>query len=426
VVVAPRLDAAGPPRIAEQEPNDSPELAQVLAINADWPVVSVEGSLRVAGEHQGKDVDVFKLTVPGDRQAPGKVPPSLDAGLLPRDARAQARRLSIELAQEGGTGLGLQVLDEAQKPLEAISLEPGAGSGIPNLAVSPGLTYYLRIKAAAKPVKAPAVPTTACRYQLTLQLGDFGVADEREPNDTMETATPVDLLGSVELAGYHGWHHDQDYYRISLPDVVSALDVELGPVEDVVGSLQVLDGAGARLAFGRGHKGESLALRNVILRPAAADAAVAMRQAFVVVRAEGGENRGRQYVLRLGLGTPRLDAEKEPNDSPEQATPVSDGTYAGYLPAGDIDYFRYDGEGRRNVTFEVSFPKRVRGKIEAYRPDKLPAGMADSKKARQTVSLADVATLGQPLFLRVSAGRGDGNGNEPYTLKIASAPSPGE
>ena len=31
---------------------------------------------------------------------------------------------------------------------------------------------------------------------------------------------------------------------------------------------------------------------------------------------------------------------------------------------------------------------------------------------------------GQPIVLRVSQAKGDGNANEPYSLKITSAPSP--
>jgi hypothetical protein len=45
VVVSPRNDAAVPPKVLEQEPNDSPEQAQLLAVNPDWPVLSVAGTL---------------------------------------------------------------------------------------------------------------------------------------------------------------------------------------------------------------------------------------------------------------------------------------------------------------------------------------------------------------------------------------------
>jgi hypothetical protein len=421
VVVVPRNDAAGPPKVTEQEPNDSPEQAQLLALNADWPVLSLDGSLSGPGEGKGKDVDVFKLLVPGSRQEPAKPAPSLDSAQPTEDSRATARRLSLEIAPEGGTGLSVQLLDDGLKSMETISVGAGEVGGMPNMAVSPGRTYYFRIKPIAKAADAQA---TACKYKLTVQLGNFEVADEREPNDGKETAIPVAVVGTAELAGYHGWQRDQDFYRIPLPELVSAMDVDLDAVDGVSASLQVVDGAGGRLASGRGRKGERLALRNVIVRPASADSDPATRYFYVVVRAESGHNREQRYVLRLALGPPKLDAEVEPNDNPESATPVHDGIFSGYLPVGDVDYFRYDGQGQRDITVEVSCPARVRGRLEAFRPgNPQSAGSAEARKARQNVVLSGLPTLGQPLVLRLSQAKGDGNSNDPYSLKITSAPS---
>jgi hypothetical protein len=415
VVVAPRRDAASPPKVSEQEPNDTPASAQPLSLGA-----STRLAVTLEGELSPKDVDLFKLVVPGERLEPAKEADVVDAGAVPDDPRLHARRLSLEIAPEG-SGLSLQLLDDAGKALAGISADAGTVSGMPNLAVMPGGTYLVRVKPPAKPGKV-SQPST-CRYRLTAQLGDFEVADEREPNDSKETATPVVVVGTVELAGYLGWSRDQDFYRVPLPEVASALDVELDALDNVGASLQVVDASGARLGLAKGPRGERLALRNVILQPPEADAPSSALHAYVVVRAETGQNRDRRYVLRLTLGSPKMDAEVEPNDSPEKATPVKDGTYSGYLSAGDSDFFRYDGEGRQSVTFAVSFPRRVRGKLEAFGSGKLPAGTAESKKSRQLVSLTNVQTLGQPILLRVSGLRGDGNANEPYTLRVSSAPA---
>lgn len=422
VVVVPRHDAAPAPKTAEREPNDRPEQAQTLAINGSSALVSLEGSLQGSGEGRRKDADVFKLVVPGERQAPVKVAESIDSGTKPEDPRASARRLWVELGSTGCSRLGLELLDESGKSLESVSVE--ALGGMPNLAVLPGVAYYLRVKPAGKAAKSSVVPEAACRYVLTVKLADFQIADEREPNGEMATANPIELVGTSELGGYHGWPRDRDFYRIPLPEVVSALNVELEAVPGVAAGLEVLDGGGSRLAFGKGHKGERLALHNVNLQPASAKGAVDLRQAFVVVRSEVGEHRGQQYVLRLSLGARKLDAEVEPNDRPEQATVVEDGTYSGYLPTGDVDFFRYEGEGRRNVNFEVSFPRRIRGKLQLFGPGRLGPGTAEAKRPRQLLAVADVATPGQPIYLQVASRRGDGNANEPYSLKVTSAPSP--
>jgi hypothetical protein len=424
VVIVPRSDAAGPPKVAEQEPNDSPEQAQLLDINPDWPVRMVEGELSVPGEGKGKDVDVFKLLVPGPRQdlaAQAGAPDSAHGD----ETRMSARRLAIEISSGGGAALSLQLLDDGLRSIVTISVEPGEVSGMPNMAALPGHTYYFRVKAAAKPGKGQEPPTTGSPYKLTVQLGDFEISEEREPNDGLETAQPLVLTGTADFAGLFGWQHDQDFYRIPAPEAVSALDIELDAVEGVAAGLQVLDSGGTRIAAGKGRKGERLALHNVTLPAVAADASAGARALYVVVRGESGHNRTQRYVLHLALGTLKRDAEIEPNDSPTSATEVRDGTTTGFLPVGDVDYFRYTRDGQGEVTFAVACPSRVRGKLQVVRPsDGQVLGEAEAKKPRQAVVLSKIPSLGEPLLVRLSQGRGDGNPNEPYSLTISSSPLP--
>jgi hypothetical protein len=421
VVVVPRNDAAGPPKVLEQEPNDSPEQAQLLDINPDWPIRTVEGDL--SGSGKGKDVDVFKLIVPGHKLEPSEqigAPDSAHAD----EPRMSARRLALEISSGGGAALSLQLLDDSLKSIETISVEPGDVSGMPNMAALPGRTYYFRVKAAGKPAKAQEPPATGSPYKLTVQLGDFELSEEREPNDGLETAQPLGLTGTVDFAGLFGWQHDQDFYRIPAPEVASALDIELDAVEGVAAGLQVLDGGGARIAVGKGRRGERLALHNVTIPAAVADAGANLRSLYVVVRGEAGHNRTQRYVLHLTLGALKQNAEIEPNDNPTNATEVRDGTISGFLPVGDVDYFRYVGDGQREVSFEVSCPSRVRGKLQVVRPDGQVLGAAEAQKSRQVVAISRIQSLGEPLLIRLSQSRGDGNPNEPYALTISSAPIP--
>jgi hypothetical protein len=426
VVVAARSDAAVSPRVLEQEPNDSPEQAQLLAINPDWPVLSVDGTLSGPDKGKGRDVDVFKLLVPGHRQEPAAIAATPDSAQSD-DPRLSARRLALEIASEGARGLSLQVLDDGLKSMETISVDASDVAGMPNLAVLPGRTYYFRVKAIAKPAKSPEMQPTSQTYKLTVQLGDFDLAEEREPNDSLESAQPVVVVGAADFAGFLGWQHDQDYYRIPAPEVASGLDVDMDALEGVAATLQVLDGGGVRIASGRGRRGERLALHNVTVPAAVPDAGAGSRFLYVVVRGDSGQNRTQRYVLHLTMGMLRQDAEIEPNDNPTNATAVHDGTITGFLPVGDVDYFRYVGEGQREVTFEVACPSRVRGKVEVVRQsDGLVLATAEAKKAKQTVVLAKVPSLGEPLLVRLSQGKGDGNPNEPYSLKIGSAAMPAQ
>jgi len=403
----------------EQEPNDSPEQAQLLAINADWPVVSVVGSLSGTGAGAGRDVDVFKLMVPGGRAGADKPAPSPDSSSSD-DPRSLARRLTLEIAAEAGVGLSLQLLDDRLKLLETVTVDVGEAAGMPNMAVLPGHLYFFRVKAVAKPAKS-AEPIVTSKYKLTVQLGDFEAGDEREPNDGTESAEAVTISGTVELAGFHGWQHDQDFYRIPAPEVPSALDVELDAVEGVTAGLQVLDGSGARIAVGRGRRGERVGLHNVTAPVATTDAGAAARFFYVVVRSESGQNRTQRYVLHLGIGAPKSDSEIEPNDNPAKATLIHDGVLTGFLPVGDVDYFRYSGEGQREVNIEFATPAHVRAKLDVIRQSNgQTIASAEARKAREPVTLSKIPTLGEPLLLRLSQGKGDGNPDESYSLKISS------
>jgi hypothetical protein len=425
VVVVPPADRkpASPPKVVEQEPNDSPEQAQLLSINSEWPVLSVEGSLSALGGAQGKDVDVFKLLIPGSLARVEAATAKIDSGQSD-DPRLVARRLALEISAEGA-GLALQLLDEGLQVQEGVSADAGEVAGMPNMAVLPGHTYFFRVKSVAKPAKTPDTMLSECKYKLAIQLGDFELADEREPNDGMASANPFALVGTAELAGLYGWAHDQDFYRFATPEAGLALDVDLDAVDGVSAGLQVLDGSGKRLAVGRGRRNEKLALRNVNVPAAGPDAA--SRFFYVVVRGESGQNRDQRYVLRLNLDTPKADQESEPNDDPDHATGVRDGTITGFLPVGDVDYFRYTGEGEREVDISIACPSRVRGKIEVTRSgDREVVASAEAKKPKQTLMLNKVPTLGQPLLLHLSQLKGDGNANEAYTLKITSVPVSGQ
>jgi len=424
--VAPRNDAAGPPPVAEQEPNDTFDQAQLLSIDPDRTTATVEGLLAVSGEAKAKDVDVFKLVVPARRHASQAPAPAQDASPID-DPRLLARRLTVEIAPVSSSGVSLQLLDDAFKAIESTVAEPGDVAGLPNLAVFPGRAYYVRVKGPSKPDKAQPAPPAAVRYTLTVQIGDFEVSEEREPNGTVETAQPVSLIGSADFAGLFGWTHDQDFYRISAPEVASALDIELDAVEGVAASVQVLDGAGARIVGGKGRKGERLGLHNVSVAASSPDAGASTRSLYVVLRGEAGHNRTQRYVVHLSMGAVKQGAEIEPNDTPSTATEVHDGVTTGFLPVGDVDFFRYAGAGPRELTLEMDCPSRVRGQIQVVRPsDDQVLGSSESKKARQTVVVAKIPSLGEPLLVRVSQGKGDGNPNEPYTLRISSTPLPNQ
>jgi hypothetical protein len=428
VVMAPKRDAAGPPKLIEQEPNDKAEQAQILPISENGSAVSVKGSLEAIGK--GTDVDFFKIVVPEGQ--PTKPSHSIDSGWEePQALQALPRRLALDVTSQG-CGVAVQVLDEDLKVIESITTEAGETAGIPNLAVVPGHSYFFRVKNASKAAKSAKSKSTTPsdvgligppilpQYELGAILGDFEAADEKEPNDLPESAETLVMHGSTELAGYLGWKNDQDYFRIQSPETPSVLDLELDGVEGVAAGLQVVSTQGTQLAIAHGRKGERVDLRNVAV-PVKSDEKDS--SFYVVVRGENGHNRTRRYVLRLTLGAPKLNFETEPNDDAGNANLVHEGVFSGYLPLGDVDYFRYVQEGRNELTIEVAFPVRIRGKVEVIRQeDGFPLNKSEAKKAHQTVVMHKIPSSGSPLLIRLSSAKGDGNTSDPYSLRISSVP----
>src|SRR6185436_9005509 len=243
----------------------------------------VAGTLPGAGK--GADVDVFKIVIPGL---------GLDAGAeasAPADALA-ARRLIVDLRPDEGLAPVLQLLDAAARPVVTTSAGAGERDGLPNVAVAPGGTYFLRLRA-ERPAKAAAdAGAGGSGYRLAVRVVDFEVGDEREPNDRAAQATELGgAHTNPEVAGFFGWRRDEDWYRLPVEGLPAGtvLDLELDGVEGVSASL-ALHAGGTRMAGAHGRRGERVVLRNVGLGAAPAapvagrDASAGGRAVYAVVK----------------------------------------------------------------------------------------------------------------------------------------------
>jgi len=424
VVVVQRPRDGGPaPPAAEREPNNTPAEAQELVWTGPSPGSAIKGIIDRVDPGKPADVDVFKVVIPGQRLAVS------DAGSA-ADLLATAKRLSVVVNPEPGLALALDLLDEGAAVVKAVTAGPGDTVGLPNLAVLPGCTYYLRIKAApagkgrsAADAGAPAGNS----YQMAVALLDFEFADEREPNDRSEAAGDLAWQGRSAIAtGLYGWRRDEDWYRLPIDAIEPGwvLNVDLEGVEGVTASLGVSDSAGKKLVAVRGRKGERLSLRNQVLPGAAPDAGAAgAGRWFVVVRAESGFDREHRYVLHVEAVLPdgRSRFETEPNDDAAHASTLADGTTTGYLSVGDVDVFRYSAAEPRELDIEAIPPSRVRLKVEVLRErDGQVLAESSASKARQILHIAGLACPAEPILVRLSQGKHDGNASEPYLLKLAS------
>lgn len=386
----------------EVEPNDTLAAAQRLDFSAPGGGRGVSGSLH-EGQGKARDSDLYRVDVPAPDG--GVLPPPTDGGGPPAVVR---RSLRVDLRPDAALAVSLEALDDQGQALVATGTgQAGEALAIPSLAVTPG-TYYLRVRGGAE----------AGGYQLVARLGPLDAGAEIEPNGKGALATELGPDG--EAVGHLGWRRDQDWYRVPLAGLAegSVLSVELDPLPGVTESLAIYDSVEQKLTEARGRKEERVVLRNI--RVPAGEPYL-----FVVVRAEAGWSGEGRYDLRLRSELPRAGGETEPNDDLAHAQAIGDGSLSGYLGRGDVDFFRYTAPGPAEVDIEVAPPERVDVALEVVSPAGAVLSRADAGKRHEAERIPDLFVEGGPsgaVFIRLAAGKGDGNPDEPYRLTISSRP----
>jgi hypothetical protein len=410
VVVAPDPAAdSDVPAASEIEPNDTPAKAQRLVMSATAPL-AVAGA--VAWPVGGRpDVDVYRLDFAlddaGARGAGG-------AGGAPPDGSAPPRPkfvIRVDARPDVGAGVKLDIADEAGKSLLAVAAaEPGQPLSIPNLSSSGGPTFVRVRRAAAG--EAPG------KYRLIVKLAALEPGAEVEPDDTVAVANELALPG--EAIGYLGWKKDQDVYRLPTAGLAegSVVAADLDPVPGVSAKLALLDAAAKTLSEAHGRRGERVALRNVLVPAGAA-------QVYLVAATDYGWNADQRYAVRVRAELPRAGTEAEPNDDAAHAQAVTDGSSVqGYLGRGDVDLFRYTAAAPAVLVVEIAPPERASLKLELSNDAGvvLARGKPAGKGARAPLRASMPLPAGSVL-VRVIAGRGEGNPDEPYRLTITSRPA---
>jgi hypothetical protein len=413
VVLAPAETANPEPGVAyaaELEPNGTLATAQRLDL-VEAAALGISGKLDPAADPKGKDVDIYRLVVPAPA---GAAPTAALAGKADGAAPAGVvhRRLSAEIRPEATLAVSVEALDDAGGSLLVASGgAPGEVEGFPNLAVTPG-TYYLRVRAAP--------PAGQGSYRLVVRLVPAEAGEEQEPNG--KSALAGELPPAGEAIGYFGWRKDQDWYRVPLAGVAdgSVLSADLEPVPGISASLLVFDSAERKLSEARGRKEERVAVRNIRLPPGEPNL-------FLEVRTDAGRNLEVRYNLAVRTELPKAGGELEPNDDPQHANPITDGTVLGYLARGDVDVYRYTAAEPLELDVEAAPPERVDLKLEVIRePDGLLLVRADSGKRHEPERLPNLFVAPGSLLIRLTGGKGDGNLDEPYHLSVAShRPEPG-
>jgi hypothetical protein len=359
----------------ELEPNDrAADATEVLSTAGAEGPWTVQGLLGYSG-----DEDWYRIVLAGSDVADAGVAAS-DGGTLPApesgrneneadadsplaDAGPSVPEVPrvpyrIGLSAVPGVRFEVQVLSEAQAQLFLGRGQENQALDQRNVGVrATDRVVYLVVRSAwngsgkeARRGSNPDVP-----YTLTVAREAAGSNSELEPNDDFAHATPLPLNGYRE--GFLSPASDVDFYvlRVSQPSLVR---FELSGVDRVDLILSVVE-PGAKAGM------EKVLLKSndgAVKEPERLNSVVCASECYVKVegapRKVNGkwvrdfENADQPYRLTV-VTTPDTGAEeREPNDSPETATPIAPGkpVRGTILPKRDVDFFRLDLADRQVKT----------------------------------------------------------------------------
>ena len=313
----------------ELEPNDAPAFATLLA-----PGDAVSGYLGWR-----KDVDVYKI---------------------PLDAVQAAGALRVEVDAPGGVAPTLALLDAT----EARLLERTGRAGTPliarGLAPRPGDPYAFVAVSAGSGKSTSAEPDQ--KYVLRVEIDTVAAGDEREPNDTPESALPLvappgDTALAVAAADVDGraagmlTAGDVDVYKLRVAaGQLARVELAVGPgAEDAKADLSLtLLGEGGRAVRTLDEGGAKVSeILTSWAFPVEDDLLLAVR-----AKLKTGEVA---YRLTWAVATDDGKREREPNDDAAHATPlVEDRPVSASIDSKtDADFFRIAGASSSAIALEL-------------------------------------------------------------------------
>ncbi len=425
ILAAPVPVPSGLLVVPEREPVGPDEGPMVLPLSGP-PGLAVSGALSTDGEAVD-DEDVYAIDTPGTAP-PDAGPGAADAGIVASPPGSQG--LALEVTQAATLATVLELRDGTGTVVATSSGGPGVRHGLPNVGVRPGTRYLVTVRR-DRARKAAAAPGTrpSGSYVLVIRQVPLGAGDEREPNDTPETATTFGPAHAApEMAGYFGTPRDRDYYRVPMGELSEStvVSVFLTPPSSVTASLTVSDRSGAKVQSVRGRPGERVVLRALAaaaLSPVSPGPAAEPAFFYVSVQTEGVAELEHRYVLGV-RSEPSPDGEREPNDQPVRATVVEPGSLSGFLGPGDVDFFRCEVPAGAELLVELAPSRRTDLVLEVLMPAAPRPQRIDAARRGQPERLLVPASPGGAALIRVQGRRGtDQDLEEPYQLTLEVRPA---
>jgi hypothetical protein len=341
----------------EFEPNDRAADANTVLLgqpisgfighsaDEDWYRFELSGSESKDGQPSPAEPDA-------GLDARARESPATDSGFSQMAAPFEAPRIALRIELTGVEGVRheLQVLSEAEAPLFQARGKDGEGLSLRNVGVrAADRIVYVVLRSAwsgtGKEAKRGYNPQKP--YTLTVSKEEAGANAELEPNDEIAKATPLPPNSFRE--GFISPKGDVDYYVLRTEQPVLA-KFQLSGVERLDLVLSVVkpteDGSGeiVLLRANDGGVKEPEILNNVYC------------PGTCWVKVEGAlrkvdgklvrdyENSEQPYRLTVTVVPDNGTEEREPNNTPETATPISlNHPIRGTIhPKRDVDYFRLD------------------------------------------------------------------------------------
>lgn len=304
LLLLPLTAAACGPR-AEKEPNDD------LGTATEARVGALEGTMARAD-----DVDAYRIEVKTEGQV-------LSASL------GGIRGVDFVVSVYGPDRRELKRFDETATGGDERVLDVGVGQGPHWIVISN---------------KDPKAANTGQKYRLEAKLSR-GPGREREPNDTPQTASPLELPGVTRGHHYPGRnllcgdteYLEADWYRLDAKETgLHLLNIELTEVAKVDPVLEIYDENGYKIKeVDAGGNGEGENVRGFGVRAPA--------KYFLRVRPKvpGSANALAAYEILTELLPYNGKSEFEPNDQRQDATAFTeDSITATIAPAGDRDWYK--------------------------------------------------------------------------------------
>lgn len=342
----------------------------------------------------------------------------------------QAQVLDIELSPVKGVNHAFKIWKGADNPVLVKFVDDNrksSGERMCNFFFETG-TYFISVQHGERDVPQA---NTENYYKLKVSARDW-LDEEKEPNDTLETANLIDT--GKEIIGYFSPSYnrlnnqgefalrEEDWFSFSIQltdEKPVVLDVVLTGVPDVNSVLYLFNSAREQIGFSDANgvdEGETLK-----------DTGITSSGSYFLMAASKNFTSNNEVNYKLSLNIREYDYtfEMEPNNEPRKANLIMDKEINGRIyPDGDKDCYYYkNNQGKTLYRIESQPPEKLDILITVFNKDMIKLFTIDNGGAGEREIMPDASIEGD-FYIVVSARRGFFEKENPYKLQMSRLDNP--